>query len=111
MSTETTALQIPITMPKSGECLACIDRLRSSLLQMRGVDDLAVDPANLTLTLHYDPNLVSLQQVEERAHRAGVEIEERFGHDTFDLVGLDCPDCATKLEEAVGSLRVCCGPP
>lgn len=104
MAAETTALKIPISLPIGGDCPRCVDRLRESLLEMRGIDALQVDTEDATMTLSYDPNLVSLEQVEDRAHRAGVEIAGRFGHETFDLVGLDCPDCAVKLERAVGSI-------
>lgn len=104
MATQTTALQIPISMLSSSECPSCVERLRDALLEMRGVDELVVDEQRLTLTLRYDPNLASLEQIEARAHDVGVRIEEHFGHETYDLVGLDCPDCATKLEKAVASL-------
>ncbi len=100
----TSVLQIPIGLPAKGECPRCIERFRDSLSGFRGIVSLGIDTEKSTLTLEYDPNLISVERVKERAEEVGIELRERFTHETFDLVGLDCPDCAIKIEKALFSL-------
>src|SRR3972149_1039268 len=56
------------------------------------------------LTLAYDPNVVSFEALEHKARELGCAIADQFGHRTFTLTGLDCADCAIKLEKAVRRL-------
>ena len=103
---ETRTLRLPVTLPKGfEECERCVERVRDSLLQMKGVMSVEVDPQASTMTLAYDPHLAPLEDVERRANLIGVKIRERFEHRTLTLTGLDCPDCALKLEKAVGRLN------
>ena len=103
---ETRTLSLPVTLPKGFEdCERCVGRLRDSLLQMEGVVSAEVDPQASTMTLVYDPHLTPLEDVEKRASRIGVELRERFEHKTLLLAGLDCPDCALKLEKVVGRMN------
>ncbi|RJQ52835.1 MAG: cadmium-translocating P-type ATPase [Actinobacteria bacterium] len=97
-------LEIPIVLPEEKECPRCIRRFTSSLAELRGVSSTEVDTERSVLVLEYDPNLVSVDKVKERAHEVGIELRERFRHETFDLVGLDCPDCAGKLEKGITAM-------
>jgi len=63
-----------------------------------------VDREAHTLVLTYDPHLASIDDVEKRARSIGIDLERKFHHDTVTLVGLDCPDCALKLEKGVGKM-------
>ncbi|MCX6377771.1 MAG: heavy metal translocating P-type ATPase [Armatimonadetes bacterium] len=102
---ETKTISLPVTLPTGfEECGRCISRLRDALVQVDGVVSVEVSPRDSTMTLVYDPHLASLDDVERRAASIGVELRERFDHKTFSLVGLDCPDCALKLEKGVGRL-------
>jgi len=102
---ESKTLSLPVTLPKGfEECERCVDRLRDSLLQMEGVMSVEVNPQASTMVLVYDPHLTPIEEVEKRASRIGVELRERFEHKTLSLVGLDCPDCALRLEKGVGRL-------
>lgn len=102
---ETRTISLPVTLPKGfEECGRCVNRLRDSLLQMDGVQSVEVNPQDSTMTLTYDPQLTSLEDVERRASLVGVQLRERFEHKTLHLEGLDCPDCALKLEKGVGRL-------
>ena len=103
---ETRTISLPVTLPKGfKECGRCVNRLRDSLLQMDGVQSVEVNPEDCTMTLTYDPHLTPLEDVEKRASLVGVQLRERFEHKTLHLEGLDCPDCALKLEKGVGRLQ------
>lgn len=102
---ETRTIKLPVTLPKGFEdCARCVARLRDSLLGMEGVESVEVDTGSSTMTLKYDPHLTPLEEVEKRARLVGVELSERYHHKTLDLQGLDCPDCALKLERGVGRM-------
>lgn len=102
---ETRTISLPVTLPKGfEECGRCVNRLRDSLLQMDGVQSVEVNPEAATMTLTYAPHLTALEDLEKRASLVGVQLRERFEHKTLRLEGLDCPDCALKLEKGVGRL-------
>lgn len=99
---EKRTLSLPVILPPGfEECERCVDRLKDSLLQLDGILSVEVDREAGALILMYDSHLASIEDVERRARRIGVELRERFRHQTLTLVGLDCPDCALKLEKAV----------
>jgi len=103
---ETKTLSLPVILPSGlEECERCVNRLKDSLLQVEGVLSAEVDTDASSLTLVYDPHLSRLEDVEHRARRIGVELKQKFDHDTLTLIGLDCPDCALKLEKGVCRLR------
>ncbi len=103
---ETKTLDIPVILPDYyGDCERCLDRLQSAMLEIDGVTDVKVDTKRLKIMLAYDANLVSIERIEDRARLLGVEVAERFAHDTVRIGGLDCPDCALKIEKAVGRMQ------
>jgi len=55
--------------------------------------------------LHYDPNLISLEEVEATAHQEGIAIGRRFRHELLGIDGMDCADCARTLEKGVAGLE------
>jgi Cd2+/Zn2+-exporting ATPase len=57
------------------------------------------------LCLHYDPNLVSLDRLTRLAEKAGGEVGARYRHETYDIEGMDCADCASSIEHLVSRLK------
>lgn len=103
---ETKTINLPVTLPKGFEaCERCVNRLKDALLQINGVQSVEINPSDSTMTLTYDPYLSSLEDVKKRADLIGIHLRENFEHKTLDLVGLDCPDCALKLEKGVGRMN------
>jgi len=86
------------------ECVRCSHKLKEGLEQVKGVRDARLDGPAATLTLVFDPVIVSFDSLERKARELGCAIAEQFGHRTLTLTGLDCADCAIKLEKAVGRL-------
>lgn len=103
---EKRSLSLPVILPPGfEECERCVKRLKDSLLQVEGISSVAVDRQACTLILTYDPHLASIEDVEKRARSIGIALKERLSHKTLTLVGLDCPDCALKLEKGVGRMN------
>jgi Cd2+/Zn2+-exporting ATPase len=112
MMVEKVRLEIPVVLPVGNGCQRCVDRLQEALLTHKGVMEAHVVPApalrpgsgQARLCLHYDPNLISLEEVNKAAREEGVAIERRFRHQVLPIAGMDCADCARTLEKGVGQL-------
>jgi len=101
---EKVRLEIPVVLPAGSECERCVDRLQEALLTHKGVIEAHVARDPTRLCLHYDPNLISLDEVNKAAREEGVAIERRFHHEMLAITGMDCADCARTLEKGVGQL-------
>lgn len=99
-------LEIPLLLPENGDCVDCVQRLQQALRLHKGIEEVHVDQSTdpPRLCLHYDPNLISLAEVERHAREEGSAIQQRYRHRDLRLEGLDCADCAVKLEKGVGRL-------
>ena len=77
----TVQLNLPILLPNIDEDDQCIARLTERLRSVRGITDahiIKIDGANNDeLCLHYDSNLVSLDQLKQLALQTGAEITNR----------------------------------
>lgn len=78
----------------------CIARLAALLDVRRGIEKTHLKKAKgkAQLCLHYDPDLVTLPQLEQVAKEAGAEVQARYRHESLNLAGLHCADCATSIE-------------
>jgi len=102
---ETDKLDIPVIWPDYFEdCEQCIDRLRETLTGMDGMHGVTIDASHRIIELSYDKDLLTFEEIKERARLLGVTVAERFKHKSIQVIGLDCPDCAMKLETAVKRL-------
>jgi len=100
-------LEIPVLLPESGECERCIARLQEGLLTHKGVEKAHIvqQQEMALLCLHYDPNFISLKELEDAARQEGIAIERRFRHELLEIEGMDCADCARTLERGVAGLE------
>ncbi|MCE5322262.1 cadmium-translocating P-type ATPase [bacterium] len=103
---ETQTLEIPVVWPNYYEdCELCISRLQQALDEMDGVDDVTIDTRGQTVRLTYDKNLVTFEDIKERAITLGVTVKEHYSHERLRIVGLDCPDCSLKLETTIRKMH------
>ncbi len=101
----TKALNLPVILPAdTSACERCVADLKERVGGIRGVEAVQVDAAKSTLELELDPDQTTLARVEDAARRAGVAIARRFRHEMLELQGLDCVDCVTVIEHALGRL-------
>src|SRR4030042_2890283 len=99
-------LEIPVLLPQNGECADCVQRLQEALHLRKGIEDAHVDQSSdpARLCLHYDPNLITLAEGERHARQEGIAVSQRYRHRQLQVEGMDCADCALKLEKGVGRL-------
>ena len=104
---KTIELEIPLLLPDvQDEQDECLNRLESSLQNQKGIlrAHLERDKSPVDLCLHYDPNLLTLEQVRRMAERAGAGIANRYHHLSTSIEGMDCSDCVTVIEHGLGRM-------
>lgn len=103
---ETQTLEIPVVWPNYFEdCDECIERLRVMLAGLDGMTRVSINPDRRTIDLSYDREQLTFEEITERARVLGVDVCERYKHEVLHVIGLDCPDCASKLEGAVRKMH------
>src|SRR5207253_1942607 len=100
----TLSLQLPVILPSGPDCRRCSDRLREELTRIKGVSSADIDASHTTLTLEFDPNIVTMSRIETEARNAGAAIAATIEHKTLELKDMDCPDCAATIEKSVRKL-------
>ena len=83
---------------------ACLHRLQSLLAEKSGIElahleQNARGPSRLCL--HYDPDVLTLAQVERYAHTAGVDLTRRYGHSVLPMRAIDAEDAAQRIESTL----------
>ena len=70
----------------------CVQRIISATESKKGIEKVHIVPGTETakakLCFHYDPNEISIEQVQKIAADAGAEITERFGHLLLEVKGI-----------------------
>lgn len=96
-------IDLPIILPDMEAGDRCVSLLTNLLKGTRGVEEAHVigtgDAAQLCL--HYDPNLLSLGQVQRLAEDAGATVTERYRHDEIPITGMHAADSAPLLTDVL----------
>ena len=100
----TKSLLLPVLLPGGEECERCADRLKTRILETPGVRAVEVDRAAGQVVVTYDASVVGPDEIERAAVAAGAAIVAHIHHETLVLRGMDCPDCAVKVERVVSGL-------
>ena len=99
---ETQTLDIPVLWPDYFEdCVQCIERLTQALESMDGMRSVTVSTDRRTLRVTYAKDLLTFEAIKDAARELGVTVAERYKHESIRILGLDCPDCAAKVETAM----------
>ncbi len=104
---KTIELEIPLLLPGvEDEKDECLNRLEGALQNQKGIlrAHLEREKSPVDLCLHFDPNLLTLEQVRRMAERAGAGIANRYHHAFIPIEGMDCSDCSLVVEHSVGRM-------
>lgn len=107
MPEKTVELEIGLLLPQvQHERDKCLERLEAALQNQKGFlrAHLEWDKSPVDLCIHYDPNLLTLEQVRRMAERAGASITNRYHHELMPIEGMDCSDCVTVIEHGLGRM-------
>ncbi|MBI3945588.1 MAG: cadmium-translocating P-type ATPase [Armatimonadetes bacterium] len=100
----TKSLLLPVLLPGGEECARCAEDLTARLLEVPGVRAAEVDRGEGRIVLTYDGSQVSPEAIERAAVAAGAALVQHVTHENLVLRGMDCPDCALKVERVVSGL-------
>ncbi len=122
-------LELSLLLPRAAECGGCVDEVGRELLRLDGVHAVEPDVARGLLDVRYDESALSDRDVETFARRAGAQAHcsdhcplAVHDHGPLDLTkplsgedgsqrrmlhvtGMDCADCAVKLQGALRKER------
>jgi Cd2+/Zn2+-exporting ATPase len=123
----TKALDLPVLLPRGAECEGCVVELGRELGRVDGVGAVDTDVARGLVHVEYDNDRLSLNDLSRYARRVGAQAhcplhcpDQTHVHGPLDLelqlpeetayerrlahvTGMDCADCALKLEAALRS--------
>src|SRR6478752_3107039 len=91
------------------DCEDCAKTLASGLRKVTGVSDAQVSAAAGSARISFEPERIDraelVKQIEAHGYRAGFSAGSS-DELLFDLLGLDCADCARSVEAAVSQMSV-----
>ena len=96
-------VELPLLEPE--DCVACADRLRDGLVVHRGVVGVEPVPGRDAVRVSYDPDLCSLDCLDEAARGLRLDIQGAYAHRIWHVNGMDCASCAQTIEKAVSRLE------
>ena len=97
-------IRIPIAIRETGDCFNCIARLKDDIRRLKGIKRVEEIEDPSKMLVEFDPNLTSLEVIESYATRQGLKLKSHYGHEHYNIDGLDCPDCALKLEQSISKI-------
>lgn len=104
MTESSIQLEIQVLLPEvKNERDQCVARLQDLVKERKGIQKVHISKEDGTtqLCVHYDPDMVSLSQVQRWTEQAGAEVTERYRHEAFRVTDMDCADCASSIEHIV----------
>lgn len=101
MTENTITLDIPLLVPNiEDENDSCLEKLEAQLLIYKGIYRAHVKSGQPPqLCIHYNPNLVSLADVQRAAQKTGSSFTERYRHERIPLSGLLSADDGDSLAQ------------
>lgn len=101
---ETTEFEVAALAAEIDGCIECIERLAEAIQTAAGVTDAHVCDAG-TLSVTYDPGMVSVHEIQRKAQAMGVRIAALDLEEvTYSVEELDCSDCAVHVEQHLRGL-------
>jgi len=98
-------IRIPLSLRETGDCFNCIARLKDDIQRLKGVKSVEDTEDTSKMVIEYDPNFTSLDLIESYVTRQGLKIKKHYEHEHYNIEGLDCPDCALKLEQSLSKIH------
>ena len=96
---------LQLTVPEM-DCPSCAGKVERSVRELDAVADVDPQATTGTLTVRYDPDGATPEDVAERVEGAGYAVESGVGEatETFTAPEMDCASCAGKVENAVDAV-------
>lgn len=89
---------------KGMHCASCAQNVERTVGKLAGVQSANVNLATEKLTVDYQPETTSLDQMAEAVKGIGFELVKPEKQEIFAIKGMSCASCATKIEQATRKL-------
>ncbi len=99
-STDGSTRILELSVPEM-DCPSCAGKVTNSVERLDGIEGLEARVAAGTLVVEYDPDVVSDADVRDRVEAAGYVVESSETELALSVPEMDCPSCATKVENAL----------
>jgi len=88
-------------------CAACAQASEKAVKKLNGVVEAHVNFATEKMTLQYDENLVSLEEIKEAVRKAGYQAREEENTQKVEIPieGMSCAACAAAVEKGIQKLE------
>ena len=86
-------------------CASCVQSVEKTTKNLTGVTQSNVNLATEKLTINFDANTVSLQEIQDAVSNAGYKSVPDTQKKTFAINGMTCASCAQSVEKATGKLE------
>lgn len=100
MRTET----VDLPLERDADCDACSDRIRTALRDHEGVDDVRPVRGDTALRITLDGERCGRACLQHALRDVRDELAVRYDHRELGVSGMDCADCATRIERTVARL-------
>ncbi|WP_339674862.1 heavy metal translocating P-type ATPase [Cyclobacterium marinum] len=102
-------IKIPLLLPEvPDEKDQCVQKLIQQLENKEGLEKVHVadetDNGVPQLCFHYNPELITIDQIQKLAKRTGASIIDKYGHRLIEVEGIRHTRHARKIEEALNRL-------
>ncbi|GAA0463292.1 heavy metal translocating P-type ATPase [Alkalibacillus silvisoli] len=84
-------------------CAACATKIEKGLAKIDGVSEANVNFAMEKTNVVYDPDQTDLQDFEAKIDKLGYQVIHE--NQTFDISGMTCAACATKIEKKLSKME------
>ena len=101
-------VDLPLLLPEVSDARdACVHRLQILLSPRRGVTrtHIAEEGGRTVLCVHYDPDILTVDDVRHLAQSAGAEVTEKYGHRVWSLRAIAAEDASRRIENALGGIE------
>lgn len=82
-------------------CASCAATVEKAVQRLEGVEKSEVNLANETLSVTYQSDDVSAEDIKQAVSAAGFSAQEPVMENTFHIEGMSCASCAATVEKAV----------
>ena len=82
-------------------CAACVGRVEKAVKKLAGVQEATVNLATETLSICYDENILTKDEVVLAIQKAGYKVPSEEKTYIFKIEGMSCAACANRIEKIV----------
>lgn len=88
-------------------CAACAQRVQKAAGKVEGVLEANVNFATERLSVEFDEQIASLEQIKDAVEKAGYGLveENKFNHVIIPIGGMTCAACSQRVEKAIAKLE------